>query len=176
MKKFLTSALLLVGLSAMAQISATTSDSASKWTYGGYAGVGGAFGGSGGTSIYISPRGGYKITEDFEAGIAGNFTWTSNRHHSTIVLGGGPFVNYYFSRNFYATGLFQQYFVNQKIKNSDISGSVNESALYIGGGYMQHLGGKTYMQIGGMYNVLYNSDRSIFSSGFVPSVGVVVGL
>jgi hypothetical protein len=32
------------------------------------------------------------------------------------------------------------------------------------------------MQIGVSYNVLYNKDKSVFGSGFVPQVGVVFGL
>ena len=51
-----------------------------------------------------------------------------------------------------------------------------EDALYLGGGYMQPLGGNAYLQMGFSYNVLYKKDKSIFSSGFFPSVGVVIGL
>ncbi len=92
------------------------------------------------------------------------------------MLGIGPFANYYFGRSFYASGLFQHYFVNMKDKTFNGTANVNENALYLGGGYMQRLGERTYMQIGAMYNVLYNSNTSIFGGGFVPNVGIVYGL
>ena len=108
----------------------------SKWTFGGYAGIGGAFGSGGGTTVYITPRVGYKLTEDFEAGVAGNFSWSNSSYYSSTMVGVGPFANYYFSRSFFLSGLFQEYFVNQKNKQNQLNYSGNEAALYMGGGYM----------------------------------------
>ncbi len=73
-------------------------------------------------------------------------------------------------------GLYQHHFINLKNKISNEKYSTNEPALYLGGGYMQRLGSNAYMQIGGMYNVLYNKDKSYFSNAFVPNVGIVFGL
>lgn len=180
MKKIVFLSLMFTGFLAFSQIgtrlpSAQIGDS--KWTVGGYAGLGGAFGsGGGGTTLYITPRVGYKVTENFEAGIAGNFSWSNSRYYSSTMVGVGPFANYYFSRSFFLSGMFQEYFINQKDKVNDVKYSGNESALYLGGGYMQRLGERTYMQIGGMYNVLYNRDKSVFAGGFIPHVGIVYGL
>lgn len=41
---------------------------------------------------------------------------------------------------------------------------------------MQNIGNNAFIQFGIMYNVLWQDRDSIFSTGFVPSVGVVVGL
>jgi len=92
------------------------------------------------------------------------------------MLGVGPFANYYFSRSFYISGNFQQYFVDQKDKIYNEKYNKDESALYLGAGYMQSIGNRAYMQMGIMYNVLYKENSSVFSSGFIPSIGVVVGL
>ena len=92
------------------------------------------------------------------------------------MIGVGPFVNYYFSRNFFLSGMFQEYFITQKNKVDNLKYSADEAALYLGGGYMQKLGERTYMQIGGMYNVLYNKNKSFLGSGFIPSIGIVYGL
>ena len=54
--------------------------------------------------------------------------------------------------------------------------NTEEDALYIGAGYMQNIGGNVYVQIGASYNVLYKKDKSIFSTGFIPNVGIVIGL
>lgn len=179
MKKIVFGFFLMLGLGLQAQIgtSAQTSSADSKWTFGGYAGLGGSFGSGGsGTSLYISPRVGYKVTENLETGLAGSLTWSNSQYYSSTMIGVGPFANYYFSRNFFLSGMFQEYFIDQKNKVDNLKYSGNESALYLGGGYMQKLGERTYMQIGGMYNVLYKKDRSVFGSGFIPSVGIVFGL
>ncbi len=179
MKKFLFFSLLMAFSTAFAQIgtnlpSAQIGDS--KWTFGGYAGLGGAFGNGGGTALYITPRVGYKVSDNFETGLAGNFTWSNSRYYSSTMLGVGPFANYYFSRSFFLSGMFQHFFINQRNKSLDIKHSGDESALYLGGGYMQRLGNRTYMQIGAMYNVLYDRDNSYFGSGFIPNIGIVYGL
>lgn len=161
---------------ANAQISVRQTSSDNKWTFGGYAGLGGAFGNGGGTSLYITPRVGYKLTDNLEAGASGNFTWNNSKHQSSTMVGIGPFLNYYFERKFYATASFQEYFINRRIKSTDKKFSSNEEALYIGGGYMQRLGQNVYMQIGARYNVLYKEKSSIFGGAFVPNVGIVYGL
>jgi hypothetical protein len=92
------------------------------------------------------------------------------------MIGVGPFLNYYFSRNFYLSGMFQEYFINYRNRYNNLNTKNNESVLYLGGGYMQRLGDSAYMQIGAMYNVLYDKNKSVFGSGFVPQVGVVFGL
>lgn len=148
----------------------------SKWTFGGYAGLGGAFGGGGGIALYVTPRVGYKVTESFELGLASNLNWQNSKYYSATTFGVGPFANYYFGRSFYLSGMFQEYFYSQKDKINDLKYNGNEAALYLGGGYMQRISDKMYMQIGGMYNVLYNRDKSVFGGGFVPNVGIVYGL
>ena len=179
MKKLILLSLLTVGFAGHSQVntSAGLGSADSKWTFGGSAGLGGSFGSnSGGTSVYLSPRVGYKLTDNVETGLAGNLTWTNSQYYSATTVGVGPFLNYYIARNFYLSGLFQEYFFNQNNKLTRQEFSGNEAALYLGGGYMQRIGNGAYMQIGGMYNVLYDNEKSVFGGGFVPSVGVVFGL
>ncbi|MDN3608084.1 hypothetical protein [Kaistella yonginensis] len=107
MKKL--SILLFVAASffAHSQIGTQLGGENSKWTFGGSAGLGGSFGSNnGGTSIYVSPRVGYKLTESFEAGIVSDLTWTNAKYFSSNTVGVGPFVNYYIARNFYLSGVF----------------------------------------------------------------------
>ena len=169
---------MILGFFLNAQIGTSTKIGGenSKWTFGGSAGLGGAFGDGGGISLYLSPRVGYKLTENLETGLASNLTWSNSKYYSSSMIGVGPFMNYYFSRNFYLSGMFQEYFISQKDKVNNLKYSTDEAALYLGGGYMQRIGERAYMQIGGMYNVLYNKNKSVFGGGFIPSVGVVFGL
>lgn len=178
MNKLLLFSALLFAISTCAQIGSSTQlgGENSKWTFGGSAGLGGSFGGNSGTSIYLSPKIGYKVAENLETGLASNFTWFNSEYYSSNSVGVGPFINYYISRNFYLSGMFQEYFFNQKDKFSNLKYSGDEAALYFGAGYMQKIGNRAYIQIGGMYNVLYKKDQSIFGGGFIPSVGVVYGL
>ena len=178
MKKILLLSMIISGFFLNAQIGTSTQIGGenSKWTFGGYAGLGGAFGNGGGVSLYVTPRVGYKVTENLETGLASNLTWSNSKYYSSTMIGVGPFLNYYFSRNFYLSGMFQEYFINQKDKVNNLKYSADEAALYLGGGYMQRLGNRTYMQIGGMYNVLYKKDKSVFGGGFIPSVGIVYGV
>lgn len=179
MKKLLLLSIISIGFSGNAQIgtSKTLGSADSNWTFGGSAGLGGSFGSNnGGTSIYVSPRIGYKLTESLEAGIVSDLTWTNAKYFSSNTIGVGPFMNYYIAKNFYLSGMFQEYFFNQKNKVTNEKYSGDEAALYFGGGYLQRIGDRAYMQIGGMYNVLYKEGESVFGSGFVPSIGVVFGL
>lgn len=181
MKKLLLSLSLATGFAIHAQIGTSTTMNVgkenSRWTLGGYAGLGGTLGsGGGGTALYITPRVGYKITESFETGLAGNFTWNNSKYFSSTMIGVGPFANYYFGRNIYLTGMLQQYFINQKNKYDNVKFDTDETALYLGGGYMQRLGQQAYLQIGAMYNVLYDENKSAFSGGFIPNIGIVYGL
>ena len=178
MKKILLLSMIISGFFLNAQIGTSTQIGGenSKWTFGGYAGLGGAFGNGAGVSLYVTPRVGYKVTENLETDLASNLTWSNSKYYSSTMIGVGPFLNYYFSRNFYLSGMFQEYFINQKDKVNNLKYSADEAALYLGGGYMQRLGNRTYMQIGGMYNVLYKKDKSVFGGGFIPSVGIVYGL
>lgn len=179
MNKILSFLTLMVASFSLAQTTTTvgSSTSASKWTFGGSANVGFSSGNYGsGTTISLAPRVGYKLTENFEVGGVGSFTWGSSKYFSTTMFSIGPFANYYFSKQFYISGQFQQYFYNQKDKYYGYKYSDEESALYFGAGYMQRVGNNAYMQIGAMYNVLYKEGESIFSSGFIPTVGFVIGL
>lgn len=176
MKKLLFSILIFTFSFSVAQIGGSTQIGNSKWTFGGYAGLTGGFGSNSGYAVHVTPRVGYKISENFEAGLSGSLTWQNSSYASSTLVGVGPFANYYFGRSFFLSSQFQEYFINQKVKSTNQKYSTDEAALYVGGGYMQRLGNGAYMQIGGMYNVLWKKDNSIFSSGFVPQVGIVFGL
>ncbi|MGV4538189.1 hypothetical protein ACQ1RB_05840, partial [Ornithobacterium rhinotracheale] len=58
---------------------------------------------------------------------------------------------------------------SRKITND--SYDINESALWIGGGYQSE--GRVSLRAGIMYNVLYKEENSIFSSAIRPFAGVV---
>lgn len=144
----------------------------SQWTYGGNVGItlGNSFGAS------LSPSLGYKITNDLEADASINYSLQTNKITTNSIFGIGPSLHYYLERYAYVHAGFRHYILFQKNKQSTQNHSANENALYIGGGYLQPLGRNAYLRIGASYNLLYQKNKSIFSSGFIPSIGVVFGL
>ena len=176
MKKLILSLLFLSSTFTFAQISESSSLNSGKWTFGGSASINGTFGTYSTFGFSVAPRVGYKISENVEAGILAGFNFLNTDYYSSTLFGIGPFANYYFGRNFYLSGQFQEYIINQKDKTTGQRHGFDEAALYFGGGYMTRVGNNAYMQLGAMYNVLWKENNSIFSSGFVPQVGVVFGL
>ena len=176
MKKLILSLLFLSSTLIFAQMSESSSFNSGKWTFGGSAGINGTFGTYSTFGVSIAPRVGYKISENLEFGGISSFSLLNSDFYTTTLFGIGPFANYYFARNFYATAQFQEYIVTQKLKSTGDRSGKDEAALYLGGGYMTKIGNNIYMQIGAMYNVLWKENNSIFSSGFTPQVGVVFGL
>lgn len=174
MKKIFTLGLIVINILAYSQIAMNSGTQSNRWTFGGGLGVG--FGSNSYFNLQVSPRVGYKITEQLEGGIVGNVSWQSSDYYKSTMFGVGPFVNYYFARSFFIGANFQQYFINSKEKFTGYKFDTDETALYLGGGYMQSLGNNAFVQFGIMYNVLWKERSSIFSSGFIPSVGFVVGL
>lgn len=168
-------AMLFAGLTS-AQTTAAENPEYSRWTFGGSAGLGGTFGSGGSTSVYLSPRVGYRLSPEVETGLAGSFWWSGSSQYSWRTFGVGPYINYMPWQNFYLSAMFQEYFYTENFKTLPLKQSGEEAALYFGGGYRQRVGQNAWLQIGAMYNVLYDKGKSIFGSGFVPSAGVVFGL
>lgn len=174
MKKIFTLGLIVINILAYSQIAMNSGKQSNRWTFGGGLGVG--FGSNSYFNLQVSPRVGYKITDQLEGGIIGNVSWQSSDYYKSTMFGVGPFVNYYFARSFFIGANLQQYFINSKEKFTGYKFDTDETALYLGGGYMQSVGNNAFVQFGIMYNVLWKERSSIFSSGFIPSVGFVVGL
>ncbi|CAA7195116.1 hypothetical protein [Chryseobacterium potabilaquae] len=175
MKKFMIPLMLFFSASVFSQVAVgTTPQGNNKWTFGGGIGIG--FGSNSAFYLQASPRVGYKITDDLEGGVVGSVSWQTSNSFKSTMFGVGPFMNYYIGRSFYLGANLQQYFINYKDKYYDYSTNEQETALYLGGGYMQRIGNNSFMQIGLMYNVLWKENSSVFSSGLIPNIGFVVGL
>ncbi len=84
MKKFIISMMLIVSGSAFSQVSiGTPVQENNRWTFGG--GIGLGFGSNSSFYLQASPRVGYRLTEDLEAGAVGSVSWqTSDYYRSTM--------------------------------------------------------------------------------------------
>lgn len=174
MKKLVSFLFLVISILGFSQVAVNSGTQNNRWTFGGGLGLG--FGSDSYFNLQVSPRVGYKITDQLEGGIIGNVSWQTSNYYKSTMFGVGPFVNYYFARSFFLGANLQQYFINSEEKYTGYKFDKDETALYLGGGYMQSIVNNAFIQFGVMYNVLWKERSSIFSSGFVPSVGFVVGL
>lgn len=174
MKKLFSLSLILMSVLSFSQIAMSSGTQTNRWTFGGGLGVG--FGSDSYFNLQVSPRVGYKITDQLEGGVIGNVSWQTSDFYKSTMFGVGPFMNYYFARSFFVGANLQQYFINSEEKFTGYKFDTDETALYLGGGYMQPIGNNAFAQFGLMYNVLWKEKSSIFSTGFIPSVGFVVGL
>lgn len=176
MKKLITLLSLSISIAGFAQIYEEGEElqNNNKWTYGGGLGVG--FGSNSSFYLQASPRVGYKVTNDLEVGGMGSISWATSSYDKSSMFGVGPYINYYVGRSFFVSGNLQQYFYNYKNKYVDYKISSDETALYVGGGYLQRISNNSYMQIGAMYNVLWKQNSSIMSTALVPTMGIVIGL
>ena len=174
MKKNFTLSLLFLGIFSFSQIAMSSGAQTNRWTFGGGLGIG--FGSNSYFNLQVAPRIGYKITDQLEGGVIGSLSLQKDDYYKSTMFGVGPFMNYYFARSFFIGANLQQYFINSEQKFTGYKFNTDETALYLGGGYMQALGNNAFMQFGLMYNVLWKERSSIFSTGFIPSVGFVAGL
>jgi len=147
MKKLALIMMLVFSVSAFSQVSVgTPSPEDNKWTFGG--GIGLGFGNNSYFSLQAFPRVGYQLTKDWETGLIGSISWQTSDLYKSTFFGPGPFVNYYFARSFFVSGNLQQFFVRYEDKMYGLKSNQQETALYLGGGYMQEIGNNTFMQIG----------------------------
>lgn len=172
MKKYFIISLLGCFLSLGVWAQSVHQNNSSAWVYAGDIGVSI---GNNSYGVQFSPRLGYKVLPNLELGITTNYSYLSYYDLKSSILGIGPSVNYYHETKLYFHTSFQRFFISQKYNNQKLS-NIQEDALYVGAGYLQPISDRTYLQIGAIYNVFYDKNKSVFASGFVPSIGIVFGL
>lgn len=175
MKKLLCFFLLIISITSFCQEDNTEINQPSKWRVGGGLGLG--FGNNGYFGFSIAPFAGYEIIPELEAGITAGYQYSKWDHSRQHLFNFGPYVNYYPVPFLFARSHFEHYIGSHEYDYS-YGGSnkynFDESALWLGAGYRSV--GRIQFYAGLMYNVLYQKDSSLFSSGLRPIVGVSVGL
>ncbi len=149
-----------------------------NWRIGGGLGIG--FGNNGYFNLQISPSVGYMVSNNLELGGIAGYSYAKNDWYKQNIFNIGPYINYFPIENLFLRANYMYYTGKQKYDNnlpfynSVDEFNLDESALWLGGGYQSS--GNVRFQAGILYNVLYKEDESIFSSGFQPFVGVAIGL
>jgi hypothetical protein len=130
------------------------------------------------TLIDISPMVGYKITENFIAGLGFTYQYYRDTRwvpvYETNIYGGSVFARYYVFRDFFAHAEYQ--LLNYEVYHwpSGDKERVTVPAYLIGGGYRQWLGPNVSVNI----LILFNLNETIDSPYTNPifRVGIGVGI
>ncbi len=176
--------LFFIAASVDAQRNSTRSQEEEKWTdrivFGG--GVGVSF--FNGWNINLSPNVGYKITDQFWAGIGldyyyGSYKYSSDFKDNFSVVGPKVFALYYITRELNIGTEFAYYDYTYTQISNGIKTKTNDeqNSWLIGGGYTQRMGGRAGVRLELFYDVLYDETNSFNfrNSAFVPRINIVYG-
>ncbi len=140
---------------------------------------GGDFGLSFGSITYIniSPIVGYRLTDKFTGGVGVIYQYLKYNKQilgfdfQTTTYGGRVFGRYRFLENAFGIAEFQN--LNREAYNlrNEYIGRINVPIFFVGGGYLQSVGGKSYLSISLLYDIIgdYYSpyNNPLIQVGFV---------
>ncbi|PVX51957.1 hypothetical protein C7377_0251 [Balneicella halophila] len=135
------------------------------WRFGG--GLGLSIGNNS-TGIHIAPSIGYMVSPKLETGVTLAYTYNKYDDYKYNLFSGGLFSNYQIIPELFTRIHYEYYTGNRKYNG--LSDTFNENSLWIGAGYQNY--GRVRFQTGIMYNVLHDSDDSVFDSPWRPFAGV----
>jgi hypothetical protein len=131
------------------------------------------------TYIQIAPILGYRVTDQFHAGIGLNYTYYKyndrayNYKYETSIYGGSVWTRYFFLENLFGEATFEMLNMDVPGPNYELVRD-NIPVLMVGGGYAQSIGGQSALLLRILWDVIEDPyspyANPIFSVGF--SVGL----
>lgn len=126
-------------------------------------------------NVGITPLVGYKITDEFSAGLQITYQFVKIFETKIRNYGGGPFLRYNITEKFF--GYTEYEYLNYGFIGSQAIERLDFYSWFVGIGYSEPIGSKVSFNITALYNVLYgDGDNSPYASPFVFRAGIVVGL
>ena len=118
------------------------------------------------TTISLSPTAIYQFNDQFALGIGFNVNYSKRKDFFNATLLGGSLISLYNPMDeLQLSAEFEQNSVNINYKDSNInSNSYTYPSLFLGIGYTVG----NFGAVGVRYDVLYDSNKSIYGSAFVP--------
>lgn len=115
------------------------------------------------TTIAVSPSAIYDFNDNFSAGLSVSYLYNKNKINNTNanVYGASVIALQNVLDSFQLSAEFEELYIN--INNSVSENSYWNPALYLGAAY--RTGG---ISLGLRYDILYNEDKSIYSSAVTP--------
>lgn len=123
----------------------------------------------GGTSISLSPNLVYRVNDKFSLGSGLLFNYSAIKDlQKTTTIGANVLGNYYPVQKLLTTIEFAEMYVDREMIYTNTKDNFWDSALFLGAGYQI----TPKISVGGKYNLLYDKDKSVYSSPFVPFVNI----
>jgi hypothetical protein len=167
---FIVSIVLLFSTTVFAQKGEYVVQQDSDWQDRMYFGGGfGLAGGSGYTSISISPIVGYMISDRLSGGVGASYEYYKNGNFTDDRWGGQVFLRMNLIKQIFAYGSYQ--FVNYTTFNTGgVEGRTTVGRLPLGLGLSQPIGNRSSINFLAAYDVLYNDQLGAYNSPWVFSV------
>lgn len=133
------------------------------------------------TNIEVSPLIGYRITENFSAGLGVTYIYYKidldppRDDFETNIYGGRVFARRNITDQFFLHGEFES--LNLEFFNVN-DGTINREwvpGLFIGGGYFMPLGRNAGFSAMALYNVIHDDLKSPYNSPLVIRIGITAG-
>lgn len=131
--------------------------------------------------VQLAPVVGYRITNEFSAGVGISYRYASYKGFTPRVVtndfGTSIFARYNIKAPFFAQVEYE-YLNYQLIKNDGSKVRKGNSAFLVGGGMSQSMGSRAFFNVTAMYNLLYKPGDSTgpYRSPFVFRAGISLGL
>ena len=165
---------LLIAITSSAQINGGLGQNfGERISFGGNFGLG--FGSI--TYVNLSPRIGYKFTEEFTGGLGYIYQYISYDKSvygfpfQSTTYGGSVFGRYRFLETFFATAEFQSLNLPKFDLDLNQRGRIDIPVLFVGGGYLQAIGEKSYISFSVLYDIIDNRyspyQNPVIQIGFV---------
>lgn len=154
--------LLILLLSVTTVFSQKKSKFWEKVHFGGSVGLGFS---SNNTTISASPSAIYEFNPQFSTGLGIGYLYNKQNEYKSNVISTSLLAFYNPITLVQLSAEFEQLFVNQKYQN--FKNSYNYPALYLGASYVT---GR--VSVGFRYDVLYNKNKSIYSSALSPVIRI----
>lgn len=132
-------------------------------------GLGTGFNFVGGTSISLSPNLTYQLNDKISLGGGLLFNYTGIKNYQNVTTFGANVLGFYKPLEKFLTTLeFAELNVNRKNLQTNLKDNFWDSALFVGAGYQI----TPKISVGAKYNLLYNKDKSVYSSPLIPFVNI----
>ncbi|MFS8081817.1 MAG: hypothetical protein ACMG51_00085 [Ginsengibacter sp.] len=123
----------------------------------------------GGTNISLSPNLTYPLTQKVSVGAGLQFNYASLKNvQKTTTIGANALLYYTPVKKILTSLEFSELHVNRNLLFTNTKDEFWESALFVGLGYQL----TPKIALGAKYNVLYNKNKSIYSSPVVPFINI----
>ena len=171
--------IVIVSLLCIFTLSASAQNRLSDKIY--FGGGGGLSVGSNQTNISVFPQVGYKITQNYSAGVGITYQYVrlgEPFNQSLSNYGWSIFNRYNITRQFFAYAEYERLNYEFFFTSTESTDRFSNDALFVGGGYSEAIGGRSAFNVMVLYNVLYDEADVIqpYNSPWAVRAGVGIGI